>query len=234
MNVSFYNLKFSIYNFQCKFVMDIVLATRNKKKADEIKKIIKEGFAGTVPLIKIFTLDDFPECPGIEEEGDTFKANAVKKAVYISRCTGMIAIADDSGLEVDALNGAPGVFSARYAGESADDRANVEKLLNEVKYIPYEKRGARFVCCIAVAFPNGDVKTFFGYVSGRIGTEPRGQKGFGYDPIFYPGGYDRTFAEMSEDEKNAISHRGKALRELRKYLLTISKCYSRAGGNPEK
>jgi len=197
-------------------VMDIVLATRNKKKAEEIKKIITNG---SVPVINIFTLDDFPKSPDVKEEGKTFEENAVKKAVFVSKCTGMIAVADDSGLEVDALNGAPGVLSARYAGESADDKANVEKLLNEMRDIPYEKRGARFVCCIAMAFPNGDVKTFFGSVEGRIGTETKGLKGFGYDPIFYPEGYSRTFAEMSEDEKNAISHRGKAIRELREYLL---------------
>ena len=208
--------------------MDIVLATRNKKKADEIKKIITEGTVpelpaeggrfGTVPVINILTLDDFPGCPDVKEDGNTFEANAIKKAVHTSRCTEMVAIADDSGIEVDALNGAPGVLSARYAGESADDRANLEKLLNKMRGVPYEKRGARFVCCIAMAFPTGDVKTFFGYVEGRIGTEPKGLKGFGYDPIFYPEGYDRAFAEMSEEEKNTISHRGKALRELKKYL----------------
>ncbi len=199
--------------------MDIVLATRNKKKAEEIKKIIEEGTAGTVSNINIFTLDGFPECQEVKEDGGTFEINAVKKAVYISGCTGMITIADDSGLEVDALNGAPGVLSARYAGEPADDRANLEKLLKEIKDIPHDRKNARFVCCIAMAFPHGDVKTFFGYVEGRIGIKPRGENGFGYDPIFYPEGYDRTFAEMSDNEKNAISHRGRALRELQKYLL---------------
>jgi len=199
--------------------MDIVLATRNKKKAEEMKRILEDAMEKSFSL---FTLDDFPGCPDVEEDGKTFEENAVKKAIFVSKYTGMAAIADDSGIEVDALNGDPGVFSARYAGESADDRANLEKLLNEMKDVPYEKRGARFVCYIAMAFPNGDVKTFFGSVEGKIGIGPKGLKGFGYDPVFYPEGYDRTFSEMSEDEKNAISHRGKALRALQKYLLTFS------------
>ena len=201
--------------------MDIVLATRNKKKIEEIKKILQTEEAAA--KINIFMLDDFPRCPDAKEEGNTFEENAVKKAVHVSGCTGKITIADDSWLEVDALNGAPGVLSARYAGESADDMANLEKLINEMKGVPYEKRGARFVCCIAMAFPDRGVKTFFGYVEGRIGAEPKGLKGFGYDPVFYPEGYDMTFAEMSEEGKNAISHRGKAIKELREYLLTISK-----------
>ncbi len=127
--------------------MDIVLATKNKKKIEEIKKILNlMGIAS-----QIYTLDDFPEYEDVVEDGDTFEANAVKKAEYISKSTGMTAIADDSGLEVDALDGTPGVLSARYAGESADDRANLEKLLNEIKDVPSEKKSARFVCCIAIA-----------------------------------------------------------------------------------
>ena len=199
--------------------MNIVLATRNRKKAEEMKKILEQGAMSSV---NIFTLNDFTECPDVKEDGNTFEENAIKKAVHASKCTGIIAIADDSGLEVDALNGAPGVFSARYAGESADDRANLEKLLKEMEHIPYEKRSARFVCCIAIASLN-EVKTFFGYVEGRIGTEPRGKKGFGYDPIFYPEGYDITFAEMSKEKKNAISHRYKALKELQKYFTSVYK-----------
>jgi len=195
--------------------MNIVLATRNRKKIEEIRKIMSGALFGTD--INILTPDDFPQCLEVEEDGNTFEANAVKKAVYISKCTGMTAIADDSGLEVYALNGAPGVFSARYAGESAGDSANCEKLLYEMRDLPDEKRKARFACCIAVA--SGDnVRTFVGHAEGKIGTEPLGENGFGYDPLFYPEGYSRTFAEMSDDEKNALSHRGKALRELQKYL----------------
>ena len=194
--------------------MDIVLATKNRKKIEEIKKIC--SVMGTAS--RIYTLDDFPSYEDVVEDGDTFEANAVKKAAYISKCTGMTAVADDSGLEVDALNGEPGVFSARYAGESSDDRANLEKLLKEMENVSPGKRKARFVCCIAMASQDG-VETFLGYVEGRIGEEPRGENGFGYDPVFYPEGHDSTFAEMNDDEKNALSHRGEALRKLQKYLL---------------
>ncbi|MDH5203447.1 MAG: XTP/dITP diphosphatase [Nitrospirota bacterium] len=192
--------------------MDIVLATRNKRKIEEIKRIVKG-----LP-ISIFTLDDFPGCPEVKEDGATFEENAVKKAGAIAKCTGKCALADDSGLEVYVMNGAPGTLSARYAGEDADDRKNNEKLLYEMRLIVNEKRGARFVCCIALASPDGDVKTFFGHVEGRIGKEPKGINGFGYDPLFYPEGHNRTFAEMYDDEKDALSHRGRALRELQIYL----------------
>jgi XTP/dITP diphosphohydrolase len=194
--------------------MDIVLATKNRKKIEEIKKIC--DVMGTAS--RIYTLDDFPDFEDVVEDGDTFEANAIKKAVQISKSTGMTAVADDSGIEVDALNGAPGVFSARYAGEDADDSANVEKLLHELKNVPDEKRGARFVCCIAMASAE-EVKTFMGYVKGKIGTELKGENGFGYDPVFYPKDHKRTFAEMNDKEKNAMSHRAMALRELQKYLL---------------
>lgn len=192
--------------------MDIVLATRNKKKIEEIKRITA-GMA-----ISIFTLEDFLGCPDVEEDGTTFEENAVKKAVTVARYTGKPALADDSGLEVHALNGAPGTLSARYAGEGADDRRNLEKLLYEMGAIVDEKRRARFVCCVALALPDGSVNTFYGYSEGRIGTEPKGFNGFGYDPVFYPEGYDRTFAEMSSEEKDAVSHRGKALRDVQRYL----------------
>lgn len=194
--------------------MDIVLATKNKKKIKEIKRIMQEG---GVSITNVFSLDGFPGCPDVQEDGRTFEENAVKKAVSVSKYTGIIALADDSGLEVDVLNGAPGVLSARYAGDSADEAANLKKLLENLENVPYKKRGARFACCLALAYQD-TVKTFFGYVEGRIGIEPRGENGFGYDPIFYPEGYDRTFAQMSDEEKSALSHRGKALRELQKYL----------------
>jgi len=192
--------------------MEIVLATRNEKKIEEIKRVI-----GDMP-VSILTIDAFPECPEVEEEGVTFQENAVRKATTVAQCTGKPSLADDSGLEVYVLNRDPGTLSARYAGEDADDRKNIEKLLFEMRSIADEQRGARFVCCIALAFPEGSVKTFFGYVEGMIGREPRGFQGFGYDPVFYPGGYNRTFAEMTADEKDALSHRGKALRKLQRYL----------------
>ncbi len=194
--------------------MNIVLATGNKKKVEEIKKIFGPmGMAST-----IYTFDDFPAMAEVVEDGITFEANAVKKAKQIAAATGMNALADDSGLEVDALDGAPGVYSARYAGEDADDRANNDKLLEGLMDVPDEDRGAQFVCCIALA-TREDIRTFTGYVRGRIGTEPKGSNGFGYDPLFYPEGSDRTFAEMNDIEKNAISHRANALKELQIYLM---------------
>lgn len=192
--------------------MEIVIASRNNRKLEEIKRIV-HGWT-----ISILSLNDFPECPEVEEDGKTFEANAVKKAVAVSTYSGKPALADDSGLEVDALEGAPGVFSSRYAGQDSGDLKNLEKLLDEIRSVETARRGARFVCCLALAFPGGGVKTFWGTVRGRIGTEPRGVNGFGYDPIFYPEGYHRTFAEMSDAEKDAISHRGKALSELGRYL----------------
>src|SRR4030065_674581 len=174
--------------------MDIVLATRNKKKIEEIRRIT-DGMA-----ISIFTLEDFPWCPDVEEDGATFEENAVKKAVTVTRHAGKPALADDSGLEVYALNGAPGTLSARYAGMDSNDMKNIEKLLSEMISVSDEERGARFVCCIALSFPDGNVKTFFGYVEGTIGREPKGSFGFGYDPVFYPEGHTMTFAEMSSDD----------------------------------
>ena len=190
--------------------MEIVLATRNKKKVEEIKRI-------TAGLdVSIFTLDDFPECPDVVEDGATFEENAIKKAGTVAQYTGKPALADDSGLEVYALNGIPGTLSARYAGEGADDGRNVEKLLNNMRSM--EKREARFVCCLALALPDGSVNIFEGYAEGRIGTEPRGVSGFGYDPVFYPRGYERSFAEMSDEEKDSLSHRGKALKEFEQFM----------------
>lgn len=194
---------------------ELVIATRNRKKVEEIRRIL-EG----VPVV-LYSLDDFPGCPEVEEDADTFEGNAVKKATAVAKYTRNTAIADDSGLEVYALNGAPGVRSARYAGADADDRRNLEKLLSELREVDKEKRGARFVCVVALAFPHSRVETFRGFVEGWIGTEPIGFNGFGYDPIFYPEGFDRTFAEMSADEKDTLSHRGKALRELRAYFSSL-------------
>ena len=192
--------------------MNIVLATRNKKKIEEIKRIVRDMPA------TIYTLDDFPGCPEVEEDGKTFEENAVKKARAVSKYAKMPALADDSGLEVYALGGAPGVFSARYAGKGASDRDNTEKLLNEMSSVPNDNRGARFVCCIALAFPDSRVETFSGYAEGLIGKEPKGANGFGYDPVFYPKGHGRTFAEMSDKEKDLLSHRGAALVRLYDFL----------------
>lgn len=192
--------------------MEIVIATRNKRKIEEIKRIVGDR------TVSMLSLDEFRKCPEVEEAGETFEANAVKKAVTVSKWTGKPALADDSGLEVDALGGAPGVFSSRYAGPGGDDDKNIRKLLDAMRSVGVERRGGRFVCCLALASPSGGVKTFWGHVRGRIGTEPSGANGFGYDPIFYPDGHHRTFAEMSDAEKDAISHRGKALRQLGEYI----------------
>ena len=195
--------------------MEIVLATRNRKKVGEIIRIT----GGTD--IRILTLDDFPGCPEAEEDGDTFEENAVKKAVAVAQYTGKTALADDSGLEIDALGGEPGTRSARYSGEGADDARNIGKLLYEMRGFHAGERSGRFVCCIALASPDGEIRTFFGYAEGSIGNAPKGSHGFGYDPVFYPKGSHRTFAEMSNGEKDALSHRGKALEELKKHLKSI-------------
>jgi XTP/dITP diphosphohydrolase len=191
-------------------MMEIVLATRNKKKVDEIRRIT----AGME--VSIFTLEDFPGCPEVIEDGTTFEENAIKKALVIAKCTNKPALADDSGLEVYSLKGSPGILSARYAGENATDRENTEKLLKEMNSA--QDRQGRFVCCIAVAFPGRGADVFCGYSEGAIGMEPKGLNGFGYDPVFYPEGYDKTFAEMSDREKDSLSHRGRALEKFRQYL----------------
>lgn len=192
--------------------MELVIATKNKKKIEEIKRITSDL------NIKILTYDDFPEFPDVVEDGATFRENAAKKSLAIAKFTGKPVLSDDSGLEVYALGGAPGIFSARFAGESANDSENVKKLLEIMKHLKNKDRRARFVCCIALAMP--DLKTYFfeGTVEGRIIKEPRGQNGFGYDPVFVPIGSRRTFAEMSDKEKDSISHRGRALLKLRKFL----------------
>lgn len=198
--------------------MDIVLATRNRKKVEEIRRITAD-----LP-IRVLTLDDFPGCPETIEDRDTFEGNALKKAVEVAQCTGKPALADDSGLAVDALGGAPGVYSARYDPDATNgnDPRNYRKLLNDLKNILPEERTARFVCCLALAFPDGRTRTFFGHAKGKIGYEPRGEKGFGYDPVFLPEGSDRTFAEMTASEKDALSHRGKAIEKLAEFLHSFS------------
>jgi XTP/dITP diphosphohydrolase len=193
--------------------MNIVLATRNRKKVEELMRM----FAGYSIVFQ--TVDAFPGCPEVIEDGRSFRQNAVKKAVAIARYTGCLALADDSGLEVDALDGAPGVYSARYAGKDASDGDNVKKLLKDMMGIDDPvSRTARFVCCIALALPDGRSKTFTGHVKGTIGKRPKGHNGFGYDPVFYPQGHERTFAEMEDTEKDDMSHRGRAMKKLYAYL----------------
>lgn len=171
--------------------------------------------------VDIKTLDSFPEISAPEEDGVTFKENAILKASYYQNITGLATLADDSGLEVDALGGSPGVFSARYAGEDATDLANNLKLLKEMHGLPWEQRKARFVCVIAIALPDGQVKLARGICQGYIREKVEGDEGFGYDPLFYYPPEKKTFAQMEADEKNRYSHRYKALIEAQKILKEL-------------
>lgn len=184
--------------------MKLVIATRNRHKLEEIREIFH------IPWLEVVSAFDFPDVPDVVEDGETFEANAIKKAVTLAKATGLWALADDSGLEVDALNGAPGVYSARYAGEPVDYKANNRKLLQELRDAP--NRSARFRCVIALSNPAGETRVVDGRCEGTIGFEERGDKGFGYDPLFIPEGHTVTFAEMDAAAKHAISHRGRALR----------------------
>ena len=183
--------------------MKLVVATRNKHKMEELHALL----AGWP--VELLSALDFPEIPEVEEDGATFEANAIKKAVTFARATGCWALADDSGLEVAALNNAPGVYSARYAGEPANYPANNAKLLRELSGKP--DRRACFRCVIALSDPQGRAATVEGRCAGHIIAALRGTAGFGYDPLFVPDGQTQTFAEMPADVKNAISHRGRAL-----------------------
>lgn len=190
----------------------VVLATQNRDKIREIRDIL----AGVeVPFL---TFEDFADWPDVEEEGATFKENALIKARAVAAFAGMRALADDSGLQVDYLEGEPGIHSARYAGPSGDYGANNRKLLAALEGVPRERRRARFVCWAALVSPKGAEHTAEGVIDGTILEQPRGPGGFGYDPIFVPEGMDRTMSELSEEEKNAISHRTRALRKLIPYL----------------
>lgn len=192
---------------------DIIAASRNPKKIREMEAITKE-FG-----MKIISRDDagLPTTE-IDEDGDTFEKNSYKKASEIMKISGCPTIADDSGLEVDWLNGAPGVYSARFAGDECDDKANNRKLLALLEGVPKEKRGARFVSVITLIFPNGKVLVARGETEGFLLEEERGEGGFGYDPLFVPEGKDCTYSELTAREKNLISHRGKALRKLKELL----------------
>ena len=195
--------------------MELVLATNNFDKVREIKKILR-GLK-----IKIMTLKDFPPMPEVVENGRTFRANAVKKATVISRKTGRMALADDSGLVVGALKGKPGVRSSRFAGEDCTYADNNRKLLRLMKDMRPGKRKARFTCIVALAGSKGPVKTVTGICKGRISAEIKGTEGFGYDTVFIPEGYGKTFAELGMKTKNRISHRAKALRKVKKVLSKL-------------
>jgi len=181
----------------------IVLATRNSGKIREFQQLLKNF------PVEIKNLNDFGPIPEVEEDGETFDDNAYKKALFTAKFLGLPAISDDSGLVVEALGGAPGVKSARYAGENATDKANIDKLLKEME--GKDDRRAAFECVISIAVPSGPALTYEGRCEGEIAKNPKGTSGFGYDPVFFYPQYGKTFAELSSDEKNSVSHRGKAL-----------------------
>lgn len=198
--------------------MKIVLASRNRKKIEELRTLLAESF----PSIEILSLDDVGIHGEIEENGTTFEENALIKA-RVAAASGYIGVGDDSGLTVDALNGEPGIYSARYAAVKHfagghDDEANNQLVLKNLEGIPAERRGAAFVCAIGCVFPNGREFTVRGEVHGRILTEYHGNGGFGYDPLFYYEPYAKTLAEVTPSEKNAVSHRGKAIRAFAERL----------------
>lgn len=194
---------------------ELLIATRNRGKIVEIQALL----GGLVETI--ICSADFDGFPDTIEDGATFEENALKKAREASRFTGLPALADDSGLVVEALGGRPGVYSARFAGEGAGDAANNEQLLKELSGNSPERRQAAFICALAFVTSDGAERVFTGRVGGRILEESRGRGGFGYDPLFLVDGFDSTLAELELEEKNEISHRGQAFRQFRDYLLLL-------------
>ncbi|HDD43290.1 MAG TPA: XTP/dITP diphosphatase [Candidatus Desulfofervidus auxilii] len=197
--------------------MKLVLATRNKGKIKEIKALLSDM------SIEILSLSDFKNIPKIPETGKSFLENAINKAKTVAYLTGYWALADDSGLCVDYLNGAPGIYSARFAGENATDKENNEKLLRLLKDVSWEKRKAAFICIIALCNKEGKCITCEGKCEGIITFEPKGEYGFGYDPIFFVPAYKKTMAELPPEIKNRISHRAKALEKMKEILKKILK-----------
>ncbi|HEX9912705.1 MAG TPA: XTP/dITP diphosphatase [candidate division Zixibacteria bacterium] len=195
--------------------MRIILATRNQHKIKEIENILADY------QIEILTLKDFPDLPEVEEIGETLEENAVLKAKSIFNATGIPALADDSGLEVDALDGAPGVMSARFAGPGCSYEDNNLKLLGLLKGIPEERRGASFRCVVALTLSSDDIRVVEGRVRGFITHKEIGENGFGYDPVFFYPELDKTFAELKPEEKNRISHRGIAFRKAKELIKRI-------------
>ena len=193
-------------------IRELVLATRNRHKGEELAALL--GGLG----IRIRTLDEFPDAPEVVEDGDTCEANAIKKARTIAEFTGLPAVADDTGLEVDALGGRPGIYAARYAGEDATYEDNCRKLLLELTGVPRERRTARFLTVAVIALPSGEIQVAQGILEGEIAEEASGTLGFGYDPVFLIPELGKTLAELSADQKNAISHRAKAFTQAKALL----------------
>ncbi|MCY7831449.1 XTP/dITP diphosphatase [Bacillus spizizenii] len=191
---------------------EAIIATHNPGKVKEFKEILEPKGYDVKSLAEIGFTEE------IEETGHTFEENSILKAEAVAKAVNKMVIADDSGLSIDNLGGRPGVYSARYAGEQKDDQANIAKVLSELKGIEKEQRTARFRCALAVSIPGEETKTVEGHVEGYIAEEPRGEYGFGYDPIFIVKDKDKTMAELTSDEKNKISHRADALKKLSKLL----------------
>lgn len=196
--------------------MKVLLATRNADKLAELRRLLADG------PVEVIGLADVPEFPEAPETGATFAENALAKARDAAAATGLPSVADDSGLTVEALNGMPGVLSARWCGRHGDDRANLELLLGQLADVPDERRRAAFVCAAALVVPGGKETVVHGEWPGRIARAPRGTNGFGYDPIFIPDGEERTSAELSPEEKDAASHRGRAMRALLPHLRALA------------
>ena len=197
-------------------IKEILLATRNSDKVRELAALL--GDLG----IRIRTLADFPTAPEVEEDGETCEANALKKARAIASATGLLSVADDTGLEVDALGGRPGVFAARYAGEGATYEDNCRKLIKELYGVPQARRTARFVTVAALAMPRGETRVATGTLVGIIAEASVGMQGFGYDPVFFVPELGRTLAELTAEEKNRISHRAKAFRAMADILRPLA------------
>ena len=193
-------------------IHELVLATRNRHKGEELAALL--GGLG----ITIRTLDEFPDAPEVVEDGDTCEANAIKKARTIAEFTGLPAVADATGLEVDALGGRPGIYAARYAGEDATYEDNCLKLLLELTGVPRERRTARFLTVAAIALPSDGIRVAQGILEGEVAEEANGTLGFGYDPLFLIPELGKTLAELSPDQKNAISHRAKAFTQAKDLL----------------
>ena len=201
-----------IFDRADRLTVQIVLATRNRHKQQELIALLQD-----LPVV-IRTLDDFPDAPEVIEDGDTCEANATKKALETARYTGLPAVADDTGLEVDALDGRPGAFAARYAGEHATYEDNCRKLLQELEGISTAMRGARFVTVAAIALPTGETRFARGVLEGSVAEKAAGSHGFGYDPVFFIPEHRQTLAEISPEEKNRISHRARAFTQAKQLL----------------
>ncbi len=196
-------------------MMELVVATRNAGKLKEIRRLLEsQGFS-------LLGLEGFPDAPDVVEDGDSFAENAIKKAEAIAQFTGLPCLADDSGLVVDALQGRPGVHSARFSGADADDQSNNRKLLDEMASVPGNQRQASFCCVMAMCLPGQSPRLFEGRVDGLILEQGQGAGGFGYDPLFWLPDYSCTMAELPVDTKNQISHRGQALRQLVEFLTAL-------------